>query len=292
MANPREAVERLDDSGPADVLALLDTLIERSPALARRALALRPFSTPAGLHRAIVKAIDAAPPEEQLVLIRAHPELAGAEAAAGTLTAASTSEQSRLGLNSLSGPEHARLRDLNRRYRERFGFPCIIALKRHASRDSVLAAFERRLAGTREAEVGTALGEIGHIVRGRVSRHFGMTGWLSTHVLDTRDGVPGAGISVSLKMLGETGAVVAIKTTRTNAQGRTDEPLLSDIDLLPGAYRLEFDVAGYFRARGVSLADPPFLGVVAIEFAMADAAAHYHVPLLASPYGFTTYRGS
>jgi 2-oxo-4-hydroxy-4-carboxy-5-ureidoimidazoline decarboxylase len=291
MADPRQAVQRLDDGETADVLALLNTLIERSPRLAERALASRPYATPAGLHGAVVKAIERATTGEQLDLIRAHPELAGAEATARTLTAASSNEQSRLGLDSLSGAELARLGELNRRYRERFGFPCIIALSRHASRDSVLAAFERRLAGDRDGEIRTALDEIGHIVRGRVARHFKMTGWLSTHVLDTREGVPGAGIAVALKMQSASGWV-QVRTTHTNEQGRTDKPLLEDIDMLPGRYRLEFDVAGYFRARGVALAEPPFLGTVPVEFGIADPAAHYHVPLLASPWSFTSYRGS
>ncbi|KAB2845788.1 MAG: 2-oxo-4-hydroxy-4-carboxy-5-ureidoimidazoline decarboxylase [Hyphomicrobiaceae bacterium] len=291
MASPREAVERLDDSAPGEVLPLLNALIERSPAMAEKALSLRPFSTPAGLFRAIVRAMEASSPEERLALIRAHPDLAGAEAAAGTLTAASASEQSRLGLDRLTGPELARLDELKGRYRQRFGFPCIIALRRHASRESVLAAFEQRLGGDQDAEVGNALGEIADIVRGRISRHFGMTGWLSTHVLDTRDGVPGAGMAVELKAMCDSGWA-ALKATRTNSSGRTDEPLLNDIDMLPGAYRLEFDVAGYFRSRGVALADPPFLATIPIEFAIADAAAHYHVPLLVSPWSFSTYRGS
>lgn len=291
MASPREAVQRLDDGAPGDVLPLLDALIERSPAMAEKVLALRPFSTPAGLHRAILQAIETATADELLALIRAHPELAGAEAAAGALTPASTSEQARLGLNALTGAELARLGDLNRRYRERFGFPCIVALKCHASRESVLAAFEQRIHGEREAEIRTALGEIGHILRGRIARHFGMTGWLSTHVLDTRDGIPGAGIAIELKALAGHGWTT-LSTSRTNEQGRTDQPLLADIDMLPGAYRLEFDVAGYFRSRGAALADPPFLGIVPIEIGIANASAHYHVPLLASPWSFSTYRGS
>lgn len=292
MADPIDAVRRLDESNAAESRTLLDALIERSPAIVEKALSLRPFGSPAGLHGAIRKAIESASVDERLALVRAHPDLAGSEAVAGTMTAASTSEQSRLGLNALSGAEFARLDDLNRRYRERFGFPCIIALKRHASRESVLAEFEQRVGRDRDTELKSAVEEIGHIVRGRIARQFGMTGRLSTHVLDTRDGVPGAGIDLELKTAGEAGPSRLLKRTRTNDQGRTDAPLLTDIDMLPGRYRLEFHLTEYFRRRGVALAEPPFIGTVPIEFAIADPAAHYHVPLLVSPWGYTTYRGS
>ncbi len=115
---------------------------------------------------------------------------------------------------------------------------------------------------------------------------------LTTHVLDTMHGCPAAGVALRLFRLGEPGAAVPLVDTRTNADGRTDVPLLDAAALVPGRYRLEFDVAAYYRGRGVALADPPFLDTVAIEFGIADANAHYHVPLLVSPYGYSTYRGS
>lgn len=80
--------------------------------------------------------------------------------------------------------------------------------------------------------------------------------------------------------------------THTNADGRCDTPLLADATFLAGHYELTFDIAAYFQGKGVVLADPPFIDVVRIAFGIADAAAHYHVPLLVSPYGYSTYRGS
>ena len=114
-----------------------------------------------------VRAADAA---ARVGLLRAHPELAGSEAAAGTLTADSTSEQVRLGMHALDPAELARMADLNRRYRERFGIPCIIALRLHADRASVFAEFERRLVGTPAGEEAAALEQVGHITRGRLER--------------------------------------------------------------------------------------------------------------------------
>ncbi|HYE45275.1 MAG TPA: hydroxyisourate hydrolase [Caulobacter sp.] len=113
-----------------------------------------------------------------------------------------------------------------------------------------------------------------------------MTG-LTTHVLDTTHGRPAAG--VALRLIRE-GAVLA--ETRTNADGRCDAPLLTGETIAAGTYRLEFDVGAYFRSLGLALPEPAFLETVAIDFGVADTAAHYHVPLLVSPFGYSTYRGS
>lgn len=115
---------------------------------------------------------------------------------------------------------------------------------------------------------------------------------LTTHVLDTANGRPAAGMGVRLfaREGGDTGAPLI--ETRTNADGRCDGPLIASGDMRAGRFRLAFDVAGYFRGLGMALPEPPFLDTVVIDFAIADPAAHYHVPLLVSPYGYTTYRGS
>ncbi len=113
-------------------------------------------------------------------------------------------------------------------------------------------------------------------------------GRLTSHVLDTASGKPAAGLQVEL--LDAAGAV--LKRVATNGEGRFDRPLLEGPELKQGRYVLRFHVAEYFRTQGVALADPPFLEVVEVPFGIADALAHYHVPLLVSPYSFTTYRGS
>ncbi|HEY2927359.1 hydroxyisourate hydrolase [Piscinibacter sp.] len=116
-------------------------------------------------------------------------------------------------------------------------------------------------------------------------------GKLTTHVLDTMNGCPAAGMAVALyRVDGERAELV--KTLALNADGRADAPLLEGAALQPGCYRLVFDVAAYFRQRGVALPQPPFLDRVPLDFGLADTTAHYHVPLLASPWAYSTYRGS
>ena len=117
-------------------------------------------------------------------------------------------------------------------------------------------------------------------------------GHLSTHVLDTMNGCPAAGMAVTLQRVD--GARVQTLTTLTlNPDGRNDGgALLSGATMAIGRYRLLFAVAPYFRARGVALPEPPFLDDVAVDFGIADAAGHYHVPLLVSPWAYSTYRGS
>lgn len=117
-------------------------------------------------------------------------------------------------------------------------------------------------------------------------------GRLSTHVLDTATGRPAAGMDVALHRLAGNGARTLIKQVRTGEDGRTAEPLLTGGALTAGTYELVFGVADYFRAAGVAQAAPPFLDDVPIRFTIADADAHYHVPLIVTPWSYATYRGS
>jgi len=117
-------------------------------------------------------------------------------------------------------------------------------------------------------------------------------GHLSTHVLDTMNGCPAAGMQVTLQRLDGMQATT-LKQLTLNADGRNpDGPLLDAQAMAAGRYRLLFEVAPYFRARGVSLPEPPFIDGVTLDFGIADAAGHYHVPLLVSPWAYSTYRGS
>ncbi len=116
-------------------------------------------------------------------------------------------------------------------------------------------------------------------------------GKLTTHVLDTMNGCPAAGMRVALYRL-NAGEATLVRRLELNSDGRADAPLLEGDGFHPGTYRLTFEVAAYFRARGVDLPEPPFLDLVPLDFGLADAGQHYHVPLLASPWAYSTYRGS
>jgi 5-hydroxyisourate hydrolase len=114
---------------------------------------------------------------------------------------------------------------------------------------------------------------------------------LTTHMLDTMNGIPAAGVRIDFATLdGETYRLLA--TMHTNADGRTPQPLLNAETMKAGRYQLTFHVAEYFAKRGVALPDPPFIDRAVIQFGITDPAAHYHVSLLASPWSYTTYRGS
>jgi len=117
-------------------------------------------------------------------------------------------------------------------------------------------------------------------------------GHLSTHVLDTMHGRPAEGMRVTLQRVDD-GAAATLASVVLDADGRSPGgPLLDAAAMRTGRYRLLFEVAAYFRGRGVALPEPPFIDVVQLDFGIADAAARYHVPLLASPWSYSTYRGS
>ena len=117
-------------------------------------------------------------------------------------------------------------------------------------------------------------------------------GHLSTHVLDTAHGCPAAGMRVTLQRVGAAGEAETLKQVTLNADGRSDGRLLEGATMAVGRYRLLFEVAPYFRARGVVLPEPAFVDMVQLDFGIADASAGYHVPLLVSPWSWSTYRGS
>lgn len=157
-------LEEVNALGKSDFVARLGGVFERSPWIAERAWHKRPFRSLEDLHRVMLGAV--ASEEERLSLARSHPELACGEA----LTVDSTSEQARLGFNRLPKQELEEMNRLNRSYREKFGFPCIVALRLHADRASVMNEMNKRLANDRATELAAAFKQIGHIARGRLEK--------------------------------------------------------------------------------------------------------------------------
>jgi len=286
-------LNRLDDAG---FVAALGGIFEHAPWVAEAVVPGRPFGSLAFLHALMSAAVRGAPAEHRLALVRGHPDLAGKAARAGDLTGESTAEQASAGLDRLTDAEYERFHELNAAYHARFGFPFIVCVRRHG-KESILRQFARRLENTPEAELATALEEVVRIGALRLDRkvtaadQLPVTGRLSTHVLDNHRGRPAKGVAVELcELWGEERRPVARGVT--NADGRTDTPLIAGRPLPIARYELRFDLAGYFAGLEVPLADPPFLDVVPIRFAIAEPEGHYHVPLLATPWGYTTYRGS
>jgi 5-hydroxyisourate hydrolase len=117
-------------------------------------------------------------------------------------------------------------------------------------------------------------------------------GRLTTHVLDTALGRPASGLALSLWRLDESGDFRKLADAVTNDDGRVDGPILGDADFRPGVYELRFEAGNYLRATVEDLPEPLFLDVIPLRFGISDPAAHYHVPLLLSAFGYSTYRGS
>src|SRR5262249_421952 len=224
------ALASLNAADIARFMAALGDVYEHAPWVAQAASRQRPFATLAALHAAMMAAVRAAPPDQQLALINGHPDLAGKAARAGTMTGDSKAEQASAGLDRLSEAEFAQFHRLNNAYREKFGMPFIICVRRH-SKDSILRQFERRLqqrgAPEREGGGGEVCG-MGALRLGQgleAADRLEVHGRLSTHVLDTQAGRPARGVAIELVELSANGEQRVIARATTNRDGRTDEPL-------------------------------------------------------------------
>lgn len=164
------ALQQLNAAKTQEFVELTEFLVENSAWVLGLIAKQRPFSSRDALCDAIEARILAADRPDQIRLFKAHPELAGVEAQAGTMTLASTGEQGRLGLDSLGTYDLARLQRLNTQYQSRFGFPFIIALRRQPSLAAVFETFEERLNNSVDQEIAVTVGEIMHVVRGRAAR--------------------------------------------------------------------------------------------------------------------------
>jgi 2-oxo-4-hydroxy-4-carboxy-5-ureidoimidazoline decarboxylase len=280
-----------DLDGPA-FAATFAAVYEHSPWIAEKAAALRPFASLTALASGLAAVVAAADEAAKLALLRAHPDLAGRAAIGGDLTSHSRLEQASAGLDSLTAAEMQRFTEANDRYRRRFGFPFILAVK-HWGKAHILAAFAGRLSNATEAELATALGEVDKIAFSRLLALVAPApnGRLTTHVLDTARGMPAAGLAIELSRLDKAGARVVRQDT-TNADGRLERPLLAGPEMAVGLWRLSFAAGEYFLASGQRLSAPAFLDVVPLVFAIDNPEQHYHVPLLVTPWSYSTYRGS
>jgi 2-oxo-4-hydroxy-4-carboxy-5-ureidoimidazoline decarboxylase len=291
------SLDTINNADKTTFASALGDIFEFAPWVADAVYGARPFPTLASLYATMTATVRSADAEQRLALIKGHPELAGQAARSGTLTPESNAEQTSAGLDRLSKAELTKFNRLNETYRAKFGIPFIICVRRH-SKDSVLRQFERRLRNDQAAELDTALAEIFRIAALRLAERVNapdqlkVHGRLSTHVLDTHAGRPAAGVSVELSEISAAGVTRTIARATTNDEGRTDPALVEGRPLPIGRYELRFAIGEYFARQTVLLADPPFLDTVPVQFAIADPEGHYHVPLLVTPWSYTTYRGS
>ena len=293
----QKTLAELNASSKADFVAALANIFEYSPWIAEQAASSRPFTGVKQLFEAMKGAVDRAVPELRLALIKAHPDLANKTQRAAGLTAESNAEQNSVGLDRLSDAEYAAFERVNNAYRTKFGFPYIVCVRRH-TKDSILRDFERRLPNDAATETQKSVEEICRIAALRVDQlvtsddRLAVHGRLSTHVLDTHSGKPAAGIAVELIELSDLGVSRVVTRATTNADGRTDAPLIGGRPVPIGRYELSFSVGKYFAERQVPMSDPPFLDQIPLRFSVSDPEGHLHVPLLVTPWSYSTYRGS
>jgi 2-oxo-4-hydroxy-4-carboxy-5-ureidoimidazoline decarboxylase len=287
----------LNACGEDEFVAALGNVFEYSPWIAEQAAIARPFAGVQQLFDAMKMVVEQTAPDRRLALIRAHPDLASKTQRAAGLTAESSAEQSGAGLDRLSDAEFKTFERLNNAYRTRFGFPYIVCARRH-TKDSILRDFERRLPNDDATEIQNSINEIYRIAALRVAElvvsddQLAVHGRLSTHVLDTHSGRPARGVAVELVELSDLGASRVVARTITNADGRTDQPLICHRPVPIGCYELTFSVGDYFAGRRIPTSDPPFLDQIPLRFSVSEPESHLHVPLLVTPWSYTTYRGS
>ncbi len=276
-------LDTLNAATPDAFAAALDGVFEHAPWVPLAAAPARPFATVTALHDALMDVIRLADADTQRRFLRGHPPLSAA-ALAGGLTADSRAEQTALGLAGL-GAAAADFTARAAAYTAAFGIPFIICARRHTP-SSVLRTLERRLASTEAAERDAALHEVHYITRLRlVARATGpgiprTTGHLSTHVLDTARGCPAGGVRIELLRDG-----VLLRDGITNQDGHLAEPLIAGEPLRIGPHELRFHVGPYFATT-----DAPWQDLIPVRFFVTEPEGHYNMPLLVTPWQYTTYR--
>jgi len=264
---------------------------------AREMAAARPFGSVDSLTAAADSIWSSLDQADRLEAFAAHPRIgaggartaneAGRASGAGEAGGdADWSAAEQAGTASASADVLARLVEANREYEARFGFIFIVCATGKTA-DEMLDLVQRRLDNDPLVESRIAADEQRKITRLRIAKLLGSRGSITTHVLDTSRGSPAAGLDVLLEVRrGDTWNRVGGGTTDANGRLMT---LTENTTMTAGEYRLTFDAGGYQRAKGVA---DPFFPAVTITFTVADAGEHFHVPLLLSPFGYSTYRGS
>lgn len=266
-------------------------VFEKTPWIPAAVVMLRPFPSKQALLQAMADALARAEPAQKVALLQAHPVLGGQAAKRGEVTMHSKAEQAGLGLDRMQGEEDEAFAALNQAYLDRFGYPFIIAVRGQRDRRAILNALRQRFDSPPEAERDRALAEVVKIAGFRLDgliaedETVGSPLSLSLHVLDTASGTAGVGLAFTFALIEADEARTPLAAAVTNEGGRWsfDQPAA----LRPALYELIFQ-AGAYQA---TLGRDSFYDRIALRFTMKAAGGHYHIPLILSPFGYSTYRG-
>ena len=286
-----EDVNRMDQ---ATFVATFGDTFELSPWVARDVYAKRPFATVTALHQAMWDTFNAVPRAEHITFLRNLPDIGDKHVAPGGITEDSKREQQAAGINALNDQDLARLIALNKAYKAKFGYGYTICVLRNTP-ETIMSQIERRMTYDPDKDLAASLQEEFYITRLRVAGMVtgpGMpkvNGNMNTHVLNAASGKPAEGMSVELyELMGDTRR--KLNQQMLNSEGRC---MLMDGRPVPiGRYEIRFGLADYFRKSGVAVGDPAYLDVVPVRISIANPEDHYHVPLVCTPWSYSTYRGT
>lgn len=295
-------LKELLSKSPEEVSEFLSGIYEHSPWVSQKLVTDDPnystnIQTISDLALKMKIIVDDASQEQKLELLKSHPDLCEKAAAVKELTKESQEEQSNAGLQTLTEEELTKFTTLNDKYKTKFQFPFILAV-RGATKYTVLSALEGRVSNPVPHEFVTAIQQVHKIAWMRLLSKIKYAtsdskGFLTCHVLDTANGCPANNMRIRLDRIAPKESAGVVGTFVTNDDGRLSTgPALKGVDFLIGTYEWTFYVGDYFASKGTQTSGTPFLDVVPLRFGIDNPDDHYHVPLLVSPWSYSTYRGS
>lgn len=298
--NVKPTVSALVSKSSPDIVSALGNVYEHSPWVAE-AFAEAPgrsaCTTVSELASLMKDIVDNAAEEKKMTLIRSHPDLCERVEKISTLTQESQDEQSSAGLQSLTDTEMDIFTTTNKAYLSKFGFPFILAV-RNVTKYRVLSALKARVENTPQEEFTSAMREIHKIAWMRILQIVDLDdakGFLTCHVLDTSNGCPAQNMRIQLHRLSPPNSAGLVGDFVTNDDGRLEggPALKGGKEFIVGQYEWTFFVGDYFASKKLThQSSQPFLDVVPLRFGIDNPDDHYHVPLLVSPWSYSTYRGS
>ena len=294
-ADDKPTVSALLQRPKDEIVSFLSSIYEHSPWVAEQFVAdttaTDGITTVTQLAGVLKQIVDKSAYDTKLTLLQAHPDLGHKKPT--ELTAESQQEQRKSGLSDMTDEELATFNDLHSAYKQKFPFPFILAV-RHATKHTILSALTGRLSQPIESEFVQAMTQVLKIAWMRLLTKLDTSdaqGWLSCHVLDTANGIPAANMRIELHRLSEPSG--RIGTFVTNEDGRiTGGALRGGTEFIVGEYEWIFHVGDYFASVGTKQSGQPFLNTIPLRFGIDNPDDHYHVPLLVSPWSYSTYRGS